>query len=385
MTDAPLHMSPFRFPSLFLIAGLLVGGVACKSEQADTGPPPATRDTSVFATLESEEELPRLEEWADRLATAREVGVFGRLEAEDLNYVIGEVAGVRTDPQGNVLILDEKYHDLKVFDSSGRHFLTVGRAGRGPGEFLQPLTLDWLFEDILVVTDGTRRGQLFERMPDGSLVFNRTFPTLVGVEGSCVQKGHLWVHGIQPGMDERVHRIDIDKGEISGALAPSVPEEHPILRRRRALGFIACSPDLDLILVSSRYFPEMQAFGFDGTARWEARIEEFTPMEFTLVAGGGLRQGIAEDAGGFHWIVGAVFLDPYTVAVQVGWQTIESSGAGLDYAGIVTYLVSGQTGESLRVEAEIPLIHQSYPSGFLASSEDPFPRVLRYEFEGSGK
>ena len=369
----------------FLLMGLLLAVPACEGQEETPAPPPMPQGTPLEAVPPAEDELQRLEDWADRLSMAREVGVYGRLDAEDLGYVIGEVAAVNTDANGNILILDEKYHELKIFDPGGRHLRTVGRAGRGPGEFLQPKTLDWLSADTLVITDGTRRGQLFERLPDGSVAFIRAFPTQVAVEGSCARDGDLWVHGMGPKGDRRVFRIDIDTERLSESLAPVVPEEHPILRRRRALGFMACSPALGLVVLTSRYFPEVQAFGFDGSARWASGIQGFTPMEFTIVDGGGLRQGIAEDAGGFHWIVGAVFLDRSTLAVQVGWQTPESSEAGLGYAEIVTHLFSGHNGESLKVGTGIPLIHESTPGGFLASAHDPFPRVLRYQYAGPGK
>jgi len=370
----------------FLLIGLLLAVTACEGQEEETPvPPPLTQETPVDPAPPAEDDLQRLKKWAERLSIAREVSVYGRLDAEDLAYVIGEVAAVSTDVNGNILILDEKYHELKVFDPDGRHLHTVGGAGRGPGEFLQPNTLDWLAADTLVITDGTRRGQLFERTPDGFLAFIRTFPTQVAVEGSCARDGDLWVHGMGPEMDRRVFRIDIEAGQLSESLAPVVPEEHPILRRRRALGFMACSSDLGLVVVTSRYFPDVQAFGFDGAARWTSGIQGFTPMEFTIVDGGGLRQGIAKDAGGFHWIVGAVFLDRSTIAVQVGWQTIESSEAGLDYTEIVTHLFSGHNGVSLKVGTGIPLIHEPVPGGFLASADDPFPRVLRYEYSEPGK
>jgi hypothetical protein len=366
-----------------LVICVVLGGACGKAGESQS-----ESAASVPAMIPSpppvEGELPRLSAWAERLQGATRVAGYGRLDEADLDYVVGEVAAVETDRVGNVLVLDEKYHDLKVFSEEGEHLFTVGGAGRGPGEFVAPSTMDWLSPDTLIVTDGTRRGQLFERQSDGNLAFRATFPTSVGVEASCVQNGGFWVHGFGPDMVRRVHQVDPSEGQLSNSLAPVVPIENAILQRRRALGFMACSDTYDLVAITSRYFPDVQVFGLDGEENWAASVPDFTPMEFTLVEGGGLRQGIARDAGGFHWIVGVTLLDPSTLVVQVGWQTAESSAAGLDYTELSTHLFSIHTGASLRIEKGVPLIRKALPDGFLASEQDPFPRALRYRFAPEG-
>lgn len=365
-------------------AGLLSALGACDERAEDHTPLPASAQSSGPPPPPAAEEVARLEAWAARLRTAEKGAEYGRLDATELGYVIGEVAAVETDRTGNVLILDEQYHDMKVFGPRGEHLVTVSGPGGGPGELRAPSTLDWLAPDTLVITDVTRRAQLFERQSDASFVFLESFPTSVGVEATCVHDGALWVHGFGPDMEHRVHRLDRDGGRLSHSIAqvaPVAPVENEILSRRRALGFMACSESYGLVAITSRYFPDMQVFGFDGTERWSARIPGFTPMEFTVVPGGGLRQGIAKDAGGFHWVVGVELLDPSTVAVQVGWQTAQSSSDGTDYVELVTHLVSMHTGEFVTVEGDLPLIHKMLVDGFLASKQVPFPHVIHYRLK----
>lgn len=384
------HLSRLRGVLLF---GALVGlGNACGAgdpartipQTESASPTDASAASVVGAAVDADDEMDRLSRWAERLSGAEADGSFGRLDASDLGYVIGSVVAVEEDSDGNVLILDEQYHDLKVFGPKGQHLVTVGRAGRGPGEFIQPTTLNWIGPDTLVITDGTRRGQVFLRRSAVSYELIETFPTQVAVEGACVRRGSLWAHGMGLEMRKRLHLLD-RAGGIVRSIAEAPEVDHPILRRRRAVGLTTCWPESDRIVLTSKYFPEIEAFDFGGDLLWSATLPEFLPMEFTIVEGGGLRQAIPEGEGGFNWIVGAVMVDPLTLVVQVGWQTAQSSAQGLDYSELVTYLVSSRTGAVLTVDRRLPFIRRGTLNGFLASEQMPFPRVVRYRYlDGTG-
>ncbi len=49
----------------------------------------------------------------------------------------GTVAGVAIDSRGQVYVLDQQAREVRVFDNSGEHVLTMGRPGSGPGELSQ--------------------------------------------------------------------------------------------------------------------------------------------------------------------------------------------------------------------------------------------------------
>jgi hypothetical protein len=95
-----------------LIACVVVGG-ACgevgESSSESTASVPANSPSSPPV----EDELPRLSAWVERLQGAKRVAEYGRLDETDLDYVPGEVAAVEIDRVGNVLVLDEKYHDVR--------------------------------------------------------------------------------------------------------------------------------------------------------------------------------------------------------------------------------------------------------------------------------
>lgn len=57
------------------------------------------------------------------------------LPAEAIFEIPNEIT---CDSEGNVYVLDKKANNIKIFNSSGKYVRTIGRRGRGPGEFNSP-------------------------------------------------------------------------------------------------------------------------------------------------------------------------------------------------------------------------------------------------------
>ena len=126
----------------FVVALLLIS--ACGDENAP--PPPAATATDsagirvvanppadlVYAELGEEPLL------SIGLLTGPEELLFGR------------IASARRDGAGNVIVADRQAHQIRVFDSEGRHLQTLGREGEGPGEF-ETLSGAW----VVRYRDGT--------------------------------------------------------------------------------------------------------------------------------------------------------------------------------------------------------------------------------------
>lgn len=67
------------------------------------------------------------------------------------------VVDIKCDSDGYVYVCDYKAHNIKKFNSSGKHIDTIGREGQGPGEFNTPFQIA-VTDDKLIVWDmGNRR------------------------------------------------------------------------------------------------------------------------------------------------------------------------------------------------------------------------------------
>jgi hypothetical protein len=68
---------------------------------------------------------------------ATRVATIGELAQRTL-FLIGEVSGLALDDAGRVYVSDFQDPRVLVFAPDGRHLATIGRKGRGPGEFEAP-------------------------------------------------------------------------------------------------------------------------------------------------------------------------------------------------------------------------------------------------------
>ena len=60
--------------------------------------------------------------------------------------LFGRIASVWRDPAGNVIVADRQAYEVRIFDPRGRHLLSFGREGEGPGDF-EWLAAAWPLED----------------------------------------------------------------------------------------------------------------------------------------------------------------------------------------------------------------------------------------------
>lgn len=53
-------------------------------------------------------------------------------------FLLGEISGIALDDSNRIYVTDFQDPRILVFDQEGRHLATIGRRGRGPGEFIAP-------------------------------------------------------------------------------------------------------------------------------------------------------------------------------------------------------------------------------------------------------
>jgi len=116
-------------------------------------------------------DAPRL--WTVAAEPSVDIGVLEGDEAYQLSQVVG---AVRLS-DGRIVVANGGSRELRFFDSAGRHLVSAGRKGGGPGEFEQLSTLFALPGDTVAAYDWTlRRVSFFD--PNGAFVrsFNIAFP-----------------------------------------------------------------------------------------------------------------------------------------------------------------------------------------------------------------
>lgn len=71
----------------------------------------------------------------------------------DENYMFGSSVVFNVDDRGNIFALDWDNKHFKKFGPDGKHILTFGRAGQGPGEFRNPSGVRFTKDGILYISE----------------------------------------------------------------------------------------------------------------------------------------------------------------------------------------------------------------------------------------
>jgi hypothetical protein len=154
-------MPPSRWSGGTALAATVIAAAACGGAEGEV-PDLAMRTDTVGDTIIVRTEHgsvwgspPRLEE----------VVRIGALEGSD-EYVFGRIAAVVVAPDGRIYVLDTQVPAVRVYDRAGRHVLSFGRRGEGPGEMRQPTGLALLPDGRVLVSDpGNARVVVYS--PDG--------------------------------------------------------------------------------------------------------------------------------------------------------------------------------------------------------------------------
>jgi len=97
------------------------------------------------------------------------------VEEGDENYMFGNRVYFNTDDEGNIYVNDWDRKRIQKFDPQGQHLLTIGRRGRGPGEFVNAWNPRFDKERNLYVFDlSNRRVSFFTK--EGEYLRQISFP-----------------------------------------------------------------------------------------------------------------------------------------------------------------------------------------------------------------
>lgn len=118
--------------------------------------------------LEGQLQLELIQEWS-------------REHEMDANKIFYDPKDIAVNSEGEILVLEA--NRIKVFSESGKHLRTIGGAGQGPGEFLDPNYFEIDRKNNIVVMDSTnQRIQILNQSGD----YQGGFPVLGNQAGSPI-------------------------------------------------------------------------------------------------------------------------------------------------------------------------------------------------------
>lgn len=223
--------------------------------------------------------------WAHALSSSPGRWSFGDPGTTPSGQILQRTADVALTRDGRVLVLDSRAGQVLELSATGEVLERVGSPGEGPGEFLSPTSVAFANDGALVVGDGGRRIQAFQkRAGEYELVGYRVlgFP----FAGLCFEGDRLVAQSRSQaelaGVRVLEGHVDSEDGVPSfDSFGVFYDHSDPVLQLYYQRHVVACLGDGSVAL-GSRYLQSVRTYALDATPVLEIRFEGFGRQHFRL-------------------------------------------------------------------------------------------------------
>lgn len=203
--------------------------------------------------------------------------VFAEIGKEDESgpYMFGGIGAVAMGGDGVIYVGENSTFEIRLFDQQGRHLKTVGRRGRGPGEFMYPFSLyhdgdSTLFaiQPGLGVTEFVARGS--------EIRYRRSFGADVRYSSICTMHGKVFVgiggdSGVVRELDASRHEVRAFGGPFT-TLFYGEPSPGALAMSKRTGPNLLCDQTTGSIYAIRGDQGTIRRYDGDGTLRWETTL-----------------------------------------------------------------------------------------------------------------
>lgn len=271
-----------------------------------------------------------------------------------------------------VAIIDEAMHEVRVFTTTGRYLQTVGRDGRGPGEFRRPVAIAMTPTGQLLVSDTQRKLHVFARGPNG-FAFDHAIPMTVSISSMCYMGDVLYVSGATL-EDVRLIRAIDGEGKITASFGMIYNSSNPMINWQVAQGRIACDGERGLVLyMAGSLLGEVRAYRTSGELVWRVRVPEYRTNIIHDVANGFQMErspvGVDADAS-------LVRVTESGVLAQWTFRSVADVEAKAAASQVNSVWIDVTTGTASYLGSAIPRIAATRSGTALVLSPEPIPQLM---------
>ena len=300
-------------------------------------------------------------------ATAR--AAFGS-ESDSGADVIGNIKDLALLPSGEVVVLDDKLSEVRIFGPTGAPRQRLGREGRGPGEFFHALALAVDDGARIYVSDLAHTIQVFGPSASGYRHL-RTIRLEIAANAICCLDSLLVVQGIALGQDPILHVYD-PSGRLLRSFGALYRSPNRLLNYQFGAGPIACDAQRGLVLYAPHSaIGEVRAYRPDGALVWRTAVTGYKVNRIEDYGRGGVRVSGAQ---GVHSVHAFVLVPGRGLLVQVAFRTEEALRNQVPFTSLQSFLLEPATGRPVPLGTVLPPIFAASAREAVLAFNDPVPR-----------
>lgn len=303
-------------------------------------------------------------------------------EDEEGPYLFAEIGSTVRGRDGTLYIGEYSTFQVRAFDPRGNHLASVGRRGRGPGEFVQAFALHHDGDSTLFAAQGYLGVSEFTAK-GGTMRYRRTFFAAQQTGAICTIGSRLF---LTVGGDSGVVReLDAERHEIRAFGMPfrirTMPEGAPVHPAAAKMSnswapSMRCDDAAHAIFLWRNELGIIRRYDVDGTLKWETTLPSFEGSHFVPQGNG------AAVLFPRHRIMSVVQLGADRLLLQVvalnyqrgrALRRAMSVSPGVD--GYTWYVMDATTGKLLS-KADGSIRYAQISETLLAEIvDDPYPMV----------
>lgn len=302
-------------------------------------------------------------------AVAAHAAVTEQAERQVETGALGLVADAVQGEDGELFVLDAGQRQLAVVARGGGIRRTLGRAGTGPGEFVDPIGLAAARGGMLYLLDrGTQRLETYRGGQSGTA---RTGSALLDFvpEDLCALGERLFILGQRKGY--LLHEVSAADGRVLRSLVPDPAEGDPMLSAYYGSGFVQCGPGDQLTLLPLLR-PDISRYSATtGRELGRMRIPGYRETRVTRAGGAVVyespREGAADYAGSL------VGLEDGRILVQIG--PVPRGARRHEFSSLRSFVLSWRDHTLTELAPALPRIVSVHHDTAVAVHTDPAPGV----------
>lgn len=299
-------------------------------------------------------------------------------DSERENYIIGNIQEAKIN-DGLIYILDNIIPNVLVVNKDGTLVQEIGQSGRGPGEYINPVSLEVSKGGLVLLDQSLGRitryiyNQTTEKYDlDISGVHNIRFSDL------CMSdSGNIWVYGLKDNFI--IHKLSMDLQTITFSSGLGININDRVTIERAHNGVIECTSEF--VFIGFKTDNKIRVHSkTNGLLHAEIHFDKIVPVEISMMNYNGQTgfarkyyQGLAYDErGNFHDSLRNIILINDVLLVQYERYFVNANSSSQQ---VISFLVNLQD-ITYEMISTLPIIFDyEYDKIFLTGGNNPAPFV----------